>query len=149
MHNDRRRIFHKVTLVLVLVALPLASTGCVFLAIGGAAAAGAGTVAYLKGELTSTEDVSLESAYFAFGKALSDLEYPITDQAKNSHSAYVKALSAADKSIKVNLEKVAHDVTKVDIRVGVFGNEDISRLLLDKARANFPRKTVEVGRADR
>jgi hypothetical protein len=149
MHSTRRHIVHSVPLVLVLLALPLAGTGCIVLAVGGAAAAGAGTIAYIKGELTATEEVSLEQAYFAFRKAMSDLEYPITDQAKDAHSAYVKALSAADKTIKLNLEKVAHDVTKVGIRVGVFGNEDISRLLLDKARANFPRKTVEVGRAGR
>lgn len=111
----------------------LSNCGCVAaLLVGGGA--GAGTVAYLKGELKSTEEASIGSVWQAAHKAMKDLEFVITSKEKDDLSAKLIAHGSEDTKIEINLESVSARLTTVKIRVGVFGNEAISRLTLDRIR---------------
>ncbi|MBW2312292.1 MAG: DUF3568 family protein [Deltaproteobacteria bacterium] len=56
------------------------SIGCPAVLVGGAA--GGGAVAYIRGELKTTEEVSLNRSWRAAQTAMSDLEFTITDKEK-------------------------------------------------------------------
>lgn len=118
----------------ILLGLILTSNGgCVAaLLVGGGA--GAGTVAYLKGELKSMEDASLDKTWKAAQKALEDVELTVTSKQKDAISAKLIAYGVNDKKTEVTLKKASGNLTEVRIRVGIFGDESLSRLILEKIR---------------
>ena len=126
-------------LTMVLAAALLAvGGGCAVLVVGGAAAAvGVGTYAYINGELEGTEAASLDQAYTASLAAMKDLEFPITNKSKDALQAEVLARNSADKKILIKLKKVSDGATEIRIRVGTFGDESLSRLILDKIKSHF------------
>jgi len=103
----------------------------VALLVGGAAAAGAGTVAYVRGELRSTEDAPFERAWTAAQRALRDLEMPVTAQEKDGLSGRIIARAAGDRKVTVRLRKVTGTTTEIRIRVGTWGDEAASRQILE------------------
>jgi len=114
----------------------LVNSGCPALLVGVAAggAAGVGAVKYVGGELRSTEEVSLNRAWKATQKAINDLEFTITSKEKDVFDAQLIPSGAADKKIKVRLKKQSETVTEIRIRIGVFGNEPLSRHILEKIK---------------
>jgi len=115
----------------VLLMISVLSSGCVALLVGGAAAAGAGTVAYVRGELRSTEDAPFERAWAAAQRALRDLEIPVTAQEKDGLSGRITARAAGDRKVTVRLRKVTGTTTEIRIRVGTWGDEAASRQILE------------------
>jgi hypothetical protein len=122
--------------VLMAAALPFGS-GCALFLVGGAAAAGAGTVAYVNGELEETEDVAYETAYNAALAAMSDLQYTVVDKSRNLLTIKIVARTIGDKRIQVMLDKQSATVTEIRVRVGTFGDESLSRQILDKIKSHF------------
>ncbi|MEP9411642.1 MAG: DUF3568 family protein [Candidatus Brocadia sp.] len=114
----------------------LSNCGCVAaLLVGGGA--GAGTVAYLKGELKSTEEASIGQVWHAAQKAMKDLEFAVTSEEKDALSAKLIARGAGDTKVEINLERVSENLTTVRIRVGVFGDESLSRLILERIKKHI------------
>lgn len=116
-----------------LVAFALAAvfqSGCVVAAVG----AGAGAVAYIRGELEATLDSSLNATVKATDRAISQLEFAKVSEKKDALSANLIARTAQDKKVEIDLIKVGDKVTKVKIRVGVFGDEAVSMAILDKIK---------------
>lgn len=116
-----------------LVAFALAAvfqSGCVAAAVG----AGAGAVAYIRGDLEASLDASLSVAARATDRAISQLEFAKVSERKDALTANFIARTAQDKKIEIVLTKVGDKVTKVKIRVGVFGDEAISLAILDKIK---------------
>ena len=106
------------------------STGCAVLLVGGAAAAGAGTVAYIRGDLKATLDGTLERATAAARAALEDLAMPLTAEESDGVSAKLTARARGDKKVSVVIKKVTGTTTEVRIRVGTWGDEATSREIL-------------------
>jgi hypothetical protein len=119
----------------VMGSILLLSYGCAACLIGGAA--GGGTVAYVAGELKSIEEVSLDRAWTASKKAVGDLEFAITNMEKDAFYGQLTARGAGNKKIKIKLEKESDTVTEIRIRVGIFGDESMSRQILDKIKKGF------------
>jgi hypothetical protein len=117
----------------LLGALGLA-TGCAVVAVGAAAGAGAAGYAYVSGVLISTESASLDRTWNATLAAMKELEFPITSQRKDALQASLVARNAYDKKISIRLKKVAEQSTEVRIRVGTFGDETMSRAILEKIK---------------
>ncbi|UJS18034.1 MAG: DUF3568 domain-containing protein [Candidatus Jettenia sp.] len=103
----------------------------------GSDAAAAGTAAYTLGELRSMEQVSLDRTWQAAQKAVEDLEYTVTSREKDALAANLIARGAGDKKIEINLRKVSEEMTEVKIRVGTFGDESLSRLVLKRIKKNL------------
>src|SRR4051812_19018364 len=99
------------------VVLALQS-GCVLVAAG--AAAGAGTVAYVRGELDATVSKSYENAVQASGRAIDQLQFAKISEQKDALSAKFTARTAQDKKVTIIVSKVSDTLTRVQIRVGVF-----------------------------
>jgi hypothetical protein len=137
--GKQRKAFMKTKVllaVLMAAALPFGS-GCALFLVGGAAAAGAGTVAYVNGELEETEGVAYDTAYDATLAAMNDMQYAVVDKSKAGVEAKILARTSGDKKIQITLNKQSASVTEIHIRVGTFGDESLSRQILDKIKSHF------------
>lgn len=127
----------RLTLLLVLLvggpALAL-TTGCLAVAAGAGAA---GAVAYVRGELTTTLEASLDHTVKATNDAVQQLQFAKISESKDALQAYITVRNAADKKIKFSIERTSDKLTKLTIRVGVFGDEAQSMTILDKIKANL------------
>ena len=121
---------------LILIFSAVTLTGCTALLVGGAAA-GAGSVAYVMGDLETTEEVSLETAWQAAHVAATDLELTELSGDMNGLSARVVARTTQDEKVTISLEPRGQMITKVSIRVGVFGDESKSMRVLDAMRRSY------------
>jgi hypothetical protein len=101
------------------------------------AGAGAGAVAYVRGELKAIEDVSLDQAWAATKQAMSDLEFAVTKSEKDAFNGELVARGAGDKKIVVKLGRESDVVTEIKIRVGTFGDEVMSRKILETIKKHF------------
>jgi hypothetical protein len=117
-------------LILVLFGASLILQGCGALLAGGAgAAAGAGGVAYVRGEAQSTYPASMDRTWNATLSALRDANMQVTDTERDGSQASIKAKAADDKSVNVALEPAGPGTTTVKVRVGTFGDEEVSRAI--------------------
>jgi hypothetical protein len=100
--------------------------GCV--AVIGAGA-GAGTVAYVKGELQTTYAASFNRTWDASLAALKDLGITVYNTQKDATEGNIEATKADGSKVKLNLKPTGSDTTAVKIRVGIFGDEEVSRTI--------------------
>jgi len=117
--------------VLLLSGIAVFIQGCVAVAAAGL---GAGTVAYVKGDLKALEAANLDKVYKATEKALDELEFSVTKKTKDVLSAVIVARDAANKKITIKLSAAEEDATKISIRVGTFGNETKSRMIYEQIK---------------
>ncbi len=118
---------------------PLAFTvqGCFLLLLGGGAAAGAGAVIYARGELQAVETTSIQRTWDATHDAMRDLGFAVTDQEKNPDSATLQARTKDNDEVNIRLQAKGVTATEIGIRVGTFGNEALSRVILEKIQRNI------------
>lgn len=110
-------------------------TGCAVLLVG--AAAGAGGVAYVQGELKVTESVALDAAQRAAERALADLKLVVIKRQADGLSGTIEARTAGDQKVTVKTKRIADKSTEVGIRVGILGDEAKSRQILSRMQANY------------
>ena len=127
----------KLSLAVLLTLVLALGNGCALFVVGGAAAAGAGGYAYANGVAKSTESAPLNKVWSASLSAMKDLEFPVTSQKKDALEAELVARNASDKKITVSLKKLSDTTTEVRIRVGTFGDESLSRVILDKIKKHL------------
>lgn len=116
--------------------LPL-HNGCAVVLVGAGAAIGAGTVAYVNGELQAAHEVGLDRAWNATIKTMNDMKCKITETDKDTLEGKMIARRPNDTKIVVKLKKQSEKVTEFRIRVGFFGDETLSRLIYSKIKKNF------------
>lgn len=102
-----------------------------------AGAAGAGTVAYIRGELDATLNERYDRVISASNDAVEKLELARISEAKDVFSAVIIARTAEDKKVRIKLTKEGEKMTKVQIRIGIFGDEEKSRAILDRINAGL------------
>ena len=119
---------------LLLLTFAGLGSGCVAIVAAGA---GAGTVAYLRGELEATLGGNLEQTNKAVNRAIEELKFVRISENKDALLALTVVRNAADQRIEVRQDVVGEKLTRVRIRVGVFGDEKLSRTLLDRIQAKL------------
>jgi len=87
--------------------------------------------------LKETEGVAYDKAYDATLAAMNDMQYAVVDKSKDGVTAKILARTGGDKKIQVTLNKQSATVTEIRIRVGTFGDESLSRQILDKIKSHF------------
>lgn len=123
-----------VILSILLVALFVLLQGCMTVALVGA---GAGTVMYTMGDLEAVLPTDISTAYEAAQKSLVQLELNISSKAKDALAAEIIARDAQDKKVTIKLKSTSQYATELNIRVGVFGDEDKSRLIYEQIQKNL------------
>lgn len=111
--------------------------GCFLVAVGAAGAAGAGAVAYVRGELDASISANLDAVDRAANRALEQLQFAKINEGKSAVDASITARTGQDRKIVLKLDHTGDSLTRVRIRVDTFGDESLSRLLLDKIKANL------------
>ena len=96
-----------------------------------------GVYHYGGGDLTTTEAVSLDKAFAATYTAIRDLEFDITIQDKDALNARVFAEMADQKVVRVRLFNKGDMVTDFQVRVGWFGDEAMSRVIMDRIKKSL------------
>ncbi len=129
--------YKKLLLTLILGLSLLVNSGCPAFLIVAGGAAGIGTYVYIVGELKSTEEVSLNTAWDATQKAMKNLEFTITSKEKDAFDGQLIAKGAADKIIKVKLNRQSDTHTEIRIRVGAFGDTSLSLQILESIKKQF------------
>jgi hypothetical protein len=128
---------------LVVVVLTLTQTGCLVVAAGAAAGAAATGYVYYKGRACRDFPASLADAHAATRAALLDLQFPVVTEESKNDSSYIASRTADGSTIRIWLElepsRVPADgtLTRVSVRVGAFGDESVSRRILDQVAVHF------------
>jgi hypothetical protein len=122
--------------VLLLAAgLALANAGCLVVAAGaGAAGAGAVGYAYLRGQFYRDYPADLPNTAAAVHTALTELQMPIDAEDQTSF----ESRTGDGNKVRIRLEPQTAAIpaegtsTRVSVRVGSFGDEDVARRILDQ-----------------
>src|SRR5512135_1223364 len=127
------KISPKMGVLLVTLTVATCLTGCVAVVAG---AAGAGTVAYVSGGVDASLSSGYEKTVTASNLAIQQLEFAKISEKRDALTAYFTARTAGDRKITIKVIKIADQATKVEIRVGFFGDKLLSMTILDKIKAN-------------
>ena len=119
----------RLRLMLALTAITFAP-GCFLVAVGAAGAAGAGTVAYVRGELDATLGSPFASVVEATSRAVNKLQFTTVRETKDALTYELVTRTADDKKVDILVTNKAENLTRVRIRIGLFGSEDESRIIL-------------------
>lgn len=122
-------------LVLAATLLALGATGCAAAAAG--AVVGVGTYSYLRGDMTTTFAAPIDDVWQATVQATRELGLVVKEQERDGLNGRLVASQVKGGDIKISLERRGDNVTAVSVRVGTFGDENMSRFVLDKIRENL------------
>ena len=133
-----KKKYQKLALIILLIASPAVLTGCLAAAaVGGGAVAGAGTIAYIRGELKSTEGYPFATVWAATVKAVEELEFIVINKVSDAVSGQYEVVTAENKKVHINVQRVGDNITEIKIRVDTFGDETLSRFILNKIQSNI------------
>ncbi len=115
-----------------LLSMSLVLQGCMLLAVGAGAAAGAGTMAYIEGEFQTAYASSLDRTWNASLEAVKDLDFRIIATQKKETEGNIEAKRIGGKKVRIALSIAGPETTFVKIRVGILGDEMASRVIRDR-----------------
>lgn len=121
--------------LLLLIIASVELSGCTALVIGGAA--GAGGIAYYQGTLESTLKASISDSTEASKAAVERLRFILDNVTSDAIQARVTAKDSAERTITIDLKHETSSTTAVSIRVGLFGDEHASTLILDEIKKSL------------
>ena len=114
----------------LLASLALGSSGCFgLLLLGGA---GTGAIAFATGELRSTERTPIAALDAACASAVDTLGYDEVETERADERIRWRARTASGEPVEIRLAASGEARTELRIRIGVFGDEAKSRLVLEE-----------------
>ncbi len=124
-----RQFFVALLAAAALAILP----GCIVAAAG----AGAGAVAYVRGELDTTLTTDYSKVVESVRDSIKQLEFAKVSDNKDALKAVIVARTALDKKVEITITNTGKKLTNIKIRVGLFGDEQLSMAVLDKIKAGL------------
>jgi len=125
----------KTTLLFVTALLSLSLCGCVALLAG--AAGGAGTAGWLSGKLSEEVKAPFDKALKATVSGLKSLKLEITKETVKEDVAQVMGKYKDARTIWIDVRPVTASVSRIDVRVGITGDEEASREILARIRKHL------------
>jgi hypothetical protein len=126
---------------LALCAVAAANAGCLVVAAGTAAGAGAAGYAYYRGNVEREYAASFEQTWSAAQAALADLGLPVISVTHGYGDGTVECQTADGRKVEINVEAAdspGAPLTRVGVRVGVFGDRPLSERYLDQLQSRLP-----------
>lgn len=111
-------MFKKLGLTMVIVHL-LLSTGCIALVVG--AGAGAGTFAYVDGQLSRTYRANYKTTYEVCKNILADMKMPILEEESDGLQTTIKSQRVDETPMTVKVRIIDPQWTEVSVRTGYVG----------------------------
>ena len=127
--------FKNLLVLLLFMYFAITFAGCAALLVGGAA--GAGSVVYVKGQLKENMTAPVAAVHNASISALKELNLPIIEDNKDKLSAKIKSKVANGDDVWIEIESVTAESSKITIRVGILGDQQKSRQILDGIRRHL------------
>ncbi len=118
-------------LLVLLTLLP----GCIALAAGGAAAAGA---FYYEGALNIDVEADPRTAIEASRDAVEEMGLRVTTYAATDFDGHLFARTANDTGVDIQVDPRGPRASRIAIRVGVFGDEALSVAIYERIRTRLP-----------
>jgi hypothetical protein len=123
----------------------LVNGGCLVVAATAAtAAAGGATYAYFRGQLYRDYPAGLDDAHAAARAAFDDLQMPVVrDEPAAPGQVFLEARTGTGHPVRVTLAvrgaavPAEGPITHVSVRIGTFGDDDVSTKLLDRIDAHL------------
>jgi hypothetical protein len=128
------------TVTTALVGLSLILSGCVPLLVAGAIG-GAGGYMWVNGKLSFTTPHTTVECHRATVAALDELKIRITGEAVDMVTGKITGKTSTGDNVIIDLEPMSADLTKVDIRVGLIGNQILSKMIADAIKKRLPRSS--------
>jgi hypothetical protein len=123
----------RAALALVL-ALCTVLPGCVAVAAGAAGGAG---VAYVMGEFEAELEATPAQVVQAGLKALKDLDITVLSSGSTGIDGRIEARTSLDKKVSIEVERKDDRRSKIRIRVGTWGDEEVSRMIHERVKARL------------
>jgi len=129
--SRRRRAASELVPILLLLLWGVAThSGCgALLLVGGA---GTSAIAFATGELRSQEDHSMDTLDQACAVAVEALAYEEIETEREDDHIRWRARTAGGDPVDIQLIQKGPEKTELRIRVGIFGDETRSRLVLEQ-----------------
>jgi len=121
---------NKILVTVLLGMLSVSLTGCVALLAG--TAGGAGTSVWLSNKLVQDVDASFDKSISAAKSALEVLKLTIKKETKKEEVAQLKSEYYDNKMIWIDIHKTAINKSRIEVRVGIKGDEIAARKILDE-----------------
>jgi len=112
-------------------------SGCSAVLVGGGAGGGVAGYSYIKGQLIQEYAAPLETTWNASLAAVKDLELTVSTSQKDRLGGRIIARRADDTRIAIELEPRSAEVTTVKIRVGTFGDPEVSARINDAIKVRL------------
>lgn len=116
--------------LIILAFLLMNIYGCVALLAG--AVGGAGTGVWLSDKLTQEVNVPSDKCLSAVKSALKALRLQITKETVKEEVAQVMGKYSDGRTIWIDINRVSQRVSRIEVRVGVPGDKEAARKILDK-----------------
>jgi len=115
-------------MILILSAV-VASAGCALFVAGAGVAVGVGGAEYYRGELKQAYAAPMEKAWNASLTTVDELKMKTTEKSIDNldQNRVIKGSTKEGKDFQIALEALSKDVTMVKVRIGVFGDEVVSK----------------------
>jgi len=127
-----KRLITGMLMVAILIISALSFSGCFALLLG--AAAGAGTVAWVNGDLEVNIDAPVDKVHSATVSGLKRLKLPVTTDLKDKHNAKVRSKYSDGKDVTIDILAITERTSKIKIRVGILGDQARSEAILTSIR---------------
>ena len=127
-----------VSLLLCLFLFPPLLSGCAAIIAGGAAAGGA---IWYKGELKESVAGPVSRVHAAGIQAVKNLKFTVVKQNNDEVQGEIEGQMANGTDVKINMKSEGNNVTEVRIRVGIMGDEKVSRRLIEEMKKILGTKT--------
>jgi ribosomal protein S12 methylthiotransferase accessory factor YcaO len=101
-----------------------------FVANAGFSAAQSTAEAFVHGDMEVAERVPLAAAFAATHNAMIRLELPIEKETLYDKIGFVTSRETSGRRVKVVLTRISATVTEITVRVGVWGDAAVSKLVM-------------------
>lgn len=127
----------KITMALIISGCAILSGGCLAAWIVGSAAVGIGTYSYLNGELERKYPVGFDNAWQGAVTAMEQLQFSRESSNRDGLAGRLESRRADGTPITVTFELISDKVTSIRVRVGMFGDQEISERIHERIKDNL------------
>lgn len=120
---------------LLMMAAAFLLSGCAALLVGAAAGGATAGALYYQGELQADVDATPQQVIAATERAFRDLIWAKESAIASETDGLATARTATGRAVKVTVETKTPQVSSIGIRIGTFGDENLSRLLYERIQA--------------
>ncbi len=97
----------------------------------------AGVATYVRGDLAASLPNDFNPVVDATHNAIKELGLTVISLKKEALNAVIVARATSDRKIEISIASTGKGLTNIKIRVDLFGDEQLSRSLLDKIKAGL------------